>query len=74
MAVTYAAHRMGFKTVAVGSRADSLCQVDYDKRTETSITDLCNLIQNAALVVSTDTGILHIAVGISTRQNPKPST
>lgn len=61
MAVIYAANRMGFKTVAVGSNINEVYQVDYDMRTKTSITDLCNIVQNAALVVSTDTGILHIA-------------
>lgn len=60
-AVTYAANRMGFKTVAVGDKSNTLCQVDYDMRCATSITDLCNLIEHATLVVSTDTGILHIA-------------
>ena len=60
-AITRAANRLGYVTVAVGAEKERDISVNIDLRGETDIAELCELVCHATLVVSTDTGILHLA-------------
>jgi hypothetical protein len=60
-AATGLGKHMGFRTVAVGAEAGQSLPVDLDLRGQTTLPELCGLVAHALAVVTTDTGILHLA-------------
>lgn len=50
-----------FLTVLIGDHDGNDYWVDVDLRGQTTVKDLCSLTYNAAAVVSTDTGVFHLA-------------